>query len=58
LFQPTEQNQTCRAIFFLYPNFRPKKIGGRGFNLTSYVWGVACELREALKGLIEENQSE
>jgi len=35
-------------------NFRPKKIGGKGFNLTSYVWGVACELREALKGLIEE----
>jgi len=35
-------------------NFCRKKIGGRGFNLTSYVWGVALELREALKGLIEE----
>jgi len=35
-------------------SFRPKKIGGKGFNLESYAWGVACELREALKGLIEE----
>ncbi len=25
------------------------------FNLESYAFGVACELREALKGLIEEN---
>jgi len=30
----------------------------KGFNLTSYAWGVTCELREALKGLIEENMSE
>ena len=38
----------------LHPNFKPTRIGGKGFNLTSYAWGVACELREALKGLIEE----
>ena len=42
----------------LHPNFKPTRIGGKGFNLTSYAWGVACELREALKGLIEENMSE
>ena len=42
----------------LHPNFKPTKIGGRGFNLTSYAWGVALELREALKGLIEEEMSE
>ena len=38
----------------LHPNFRPKRIGGKGFNLESYAFGVACELREALKGFIEE----
>jgi len=42
----------------LHPNFRPTKIGGRGFTPESYAWGVACELREALKGLIEEDMSE
>ena len=42
----------------LHPNFKPTRIGGKGFNLTSYAWGVALELREALKGLIEEEMSE
>lgn len=41
-----------------HPNFKPTKIGGRGFNLESYAFGVACELREALKGLIEEEMCE
>ncbi len=42
----------------LHPNFKPTKIGGKGFNLESYAFGVAYEIREALKGLIEENMSE
>ena len=35
-----------------------KKIGGKGFHLVRCVWDVVLELREALKGLIEEKMSE
>lgn len=28
------------------------------FSLESYAFGVACELREALKGFVEEEMSE
>ena len=47
-----------RRCYRLQRGERAKKIGGKGFNLVRYVWGVALEHREALKGLIEENMSE
>ena len=49
---------TRRSDGSLRPNFKLGRIGGKGFNLESYAWGVALELREALKGLIEEEMSE
>ena len=44
---------TRRADGSLRPNLRPMTVGA-GFNLDSYVVGVAEELRRALKDLIEE----
>ena len=49
---------TRRSDGSLRPNFKLGRIGGRGFNLESYAFGVAYELREALRGLVEENMSE
>ena len=46
---------TRRSDGSLRPNFKLGRIGGRGFILESYAFGVACELREALRGLIEED---
>ena len=46
---------TRRSDGSLRPNFKLGRIGGRGFNLESYAFGVACELREALRSLVEED---
>ena len=45
---------TLRKDGSLCPNFRPKRIGERNFNIERYVWGVAFELREAFSCLGEE----
>ena len=44
---------TRRSDGSLRPNFREVHIGA-GFRIESYALGVACELREALKSLVEE----
>lgn len=35
-------------------NMKPVEIGG-GFDVDGYAFGVACELREALRSLVEED---
>lgn len=44
---------TQRADGSLHPNFRPLKMG-KGFSVMKYAFGVAHELRQALKALIDE----
>ena len=48
---------TRRSDGSLRPNFK-NLTTGRGFSVESYAFGVACELREALRGLVGENMSE
>ena len=48
---------TRRSDGSLRPNFKLGRIGGRSFNLESYAFGVACELREALRGLVENDNN-
>ena len=48
---------TRRSDGSLRPNFKLGRIGGRGFNLENYAFGVACELREALRGLVENDNN-
>ena len=45
---------TRRSDGSLRPNFK-NLTTGRGFSVESYAFGVACELREALSSLIEED---
>ena len=39
----------------LHPSFK-NVTTGRGFSVESYAFGVACELREGLSGLVEEEE--
>ena len=40
----------------LHPNFK-NLTTGRGFSVESYAFGVACELREALRGIVENDNN-
>ena len=39
----------------LHPNFRPMQIG-KDFHVETYAINVCNELRQALKGLVEEGE--
>ncbi|MBO4642402.1 MAG: hypothetical protein J5661_06055 [Bacteroidaceae bacterium] len=44
---------THRSDGTFHPNFRPMKVD-EGFSVDGYALGVCNELRQALKGLVEE----
>ena len=42
----------------LRPNFKAVVLGGKDFNIDSFAFGVAYELRTALEGLVENEKRE